>query len=200
LYWIEEIVLMEGNAVGAGGKGGPERTYAIDRDACIHFIRSAIATPSISKFLLLSAVFIRRGRASWFDDESYAAMQRIDTENMPHYYHAKLAADEALTVLGEERMKREEGKFSYIILRPGMLTDEKGTGMISLGRTSAKGSVPRGDVADVAARFLELDAASGWYDMMSGTEPAGDAVKRVVKEGIHSMAGEDIEVMKKNMA
>ena len=186
--------------VGAGGKGGPDRTNAIDRDAAIHFIRSSIATPTISKFLLVSALSIRRGRASWFDDESYAAMQKVNTEVMPAYYKAKLAADEVLTVLGEERVKKDgKNKFSYIILRPGALTDDKETGLVSMGKTSARGRVTRTDVADVAARLLETEGACGWFDLLGGNEPTGEAVARVVKDGINSMEGEDIGVMKSNM-
>lgn len=188
-------------SAGAGGKGGADRTNAIDRDACIRFIRSSIATPSISKFLLVSAVSIRRGRASWFDDESYALMQKVNTEIMPAYFKAKLAADETLTVLGEERVKKDgKDKFSYIVLRPGALTDDKETGLVSLGKTSARGQVTRGDVADVAARLLETEGANGWFDLLGGKEPVGEAVARVVKNGVNSMEGEDIEVMKKNMA
>lgn len=186
--------------LGAGGKGGPNRTNAIDRDSCIHFIRSSIDTPSISKFLLVSAVSIRRERASWFDDESYAAMQKVNTEIMPAYYKAKLAADETLTVLGEERVKKEgKEKFSYIVLRPGALSDDEETGLVSLGKTAARGSVTRGDVADIAARLLETEGACGWFDLLGGKEPVGEAVARVVREGINSMEGEDIAVMKSNM-
>lgn len=186
--------------IGAGGKGGADRTNAIDRDAAIHFIRSSIATPSVSKFLLVSALSIRRGRASWFDDDSYALMQKVNTEIMPAYYKAKLAADETLTVLGEERVKKDgKGKFSYIILRPGQLTDDAETGLVNLGKTPARGSVTRADVADVAARLLETEGACGWFDLLGGKEPVADAVARVVKEGINSMEGEDIAVMKSNM-
>jgi len=187
-------------SAGAGGKGGPDRTNAIDRDAAIHFIRSSIATPSISKFLLVSALSIRRGRASWFDDDSYDSMQKINTEVMPSYFKAKLAADETLTVLGEERVKKEgKDKFSYIILRPGALTDDPETGLISLGKTPARGSVTRADVADVAARLLETEGAYGWFDLLGGNEPVVEAVARVMREGINSMEGEDISVMKSNM-
>lgn len=186
--------------IGAGGKGGADRTNAIDRDAAIHFIRSSIATPSVSKFLLVSALSIRRGRASWFDDDSYALMQKVNTEIMPAYYKAKLAADETLTVLGEERVKKDgKGKFSYIILRPGQLTDDAETGLVNLGKTPARGSVTRADVADVAARLLETEGACGWFDLLGGKEPVADAVARVVKDGINSMEGEDIAVMKSNM-
>jgi hypothetical protein len=190
---------MRGGA-GAGGKGGAGRTNAIDRDAAICFIRSAVATPSVAKFLLVSALSVRRGRASWFDDDSYALMQKVNTEVMPAYYKAKLAADEALTVLGEERVKRDgKGKFSYIILRPGALTDGEETGLVSLGRTKARGSVSRADVAEVAARLLDTEGACGWFDLLGGEEKVAEAVERVVREGVNSMEGEDVKLVKRDM-
>jgi hypothetical protein len=198
-FAIGEYGMLMRRQTGAGGKGGPSRTNAIDRDACIHFIRSSIATPSITKFLLVSALSIRRGQATWFDDESYAAMTKVNTEVMPAYYKAKLAADEALTVLGEQRVSKDKG-FQYIILRPGALTDEKETGRVSFGRTKARGSVSRADVADVAARLLEKEGAKGWFDLLGGDEDSEAAVDRVVRESINSMDGEDIGVMKANMA
>lgn len=128
-------------------------------------------------------------------------MQKVNTEIMPAYYKAKLAADETLTVLGEERVKKDgKDKFSYIILRPGALTDDKETGLVSMGKTSARGQVTRGDVADVAARLLETEGANGWFDLLGGKDSTAEAVARVVEEGFNSMEGEDIEVMKSNMA
>jgi hypothetical protein len=98
-------------------------------------------------------------------------------------------------VLGEER-----NDFKYIILRPGQLTDGKEIGKIALGRTKARGQVTRADVADVAARLLEVEGAKGWFDLLDGDEPSEEAVQRVVKEGINSIDGEDIGVMKANLA
>jgi nucleoside-diphosphate-sugar epimerase len=118
---------------------------------------------------------------------------------MPHYYKAKLAADEALTVLGEER-KAKDKSFHYIILRPGGLTDEKETGKVTLGKTGARGMVSRGDVADVAARLLAAEGANGWFDLLGGEEDTAEAVERVVKEGVNTIEGEDIAVMKANLA
>jgi len=128
-------------------------------------------------------------------------MLKVNTEVMPTYYKAKLAADEALTVLGEERVQKEgKNKFAYIILRPGALIDEKETGLVSMGKTSARGQVTRADVADVAARLLEKEGASGWFDLLGGDKPVAEEVERVVKEGVNSIEGEDIEVMKSNLA
>jgi hypothetical protein len=71
-------------------------------------------------------------------------MIKVNEEIMPTYYKAKLAADETLTVLGEEK------GFQYIILRPGQLIDDKETGKVVMGQTPARGSVTRGDVAEVS--------------------------------------------------
>jgi len=181
-------------SAGAGGKGGPSRTNAIDKVSCIHFIRASLSTPTITKFLLVSALSSRRGKAPWWDEENFKLAWRFNEEIAPAYYKAKLAADETLTVLGEEKKG-----FEYIILRPGMLIDEREAGKVSLGKTKARGSVTRGDVAEVAVRLLEKEGVRGWFDLLGGEEDVGAAVERVVKEGVNSVEGEDLEVMRKNM-
>ncbi|TVY26304.1 UPF0659 protein [Lachnellula hyalina] len=181
-------------SAGAGGKGGASRTNAIDKEACIHFIRSALSTPTISKFLLVTALSERRQRAPWWDDESWALVQKMNTEILPAYYAAKLASDDVLTVLG-----RAKQGFGYILLRPGSLSDEQETGKVELGKTRAKGTVARADVAEVAVRLLERGGGEGWFDSLGGEEEVGKAVERVVREGVDCMEGEDVEVMKAGM-
>lgn len=181
-------------SAGAGGKGGPERTLAIDQDACIHFIRRSVATPTIKKFLLVSSLSSRRNRAPWIGDSCYALIQRFNYEFMPTYYQAKLAADEVLTVLGKER-----SGFGYISLRPGRLTDEPETGKVSLGKTKVQGGVSRADVAEVAARLLDHDNARGWFDVIDGDVDIKRAVDDVVREGIDCIEGEDYDLMKQNV-
>jgi hypothetical protein len=60
--------------------------------------------------------------------------------------------------------------------------------------------VTRGDVAEVAVRLLEKEGVSGWFDLLGGEEETGAAVERVLKEGFNSVEGEDLEVMKKDVA
>jgi nucleoside-diphosphate-sugar epimerase len=120
--------------------------------------------------------------------------RKFNEEVAPAYYKAKLAADETLTVLGEKK------GFGYIILRPGYLTDEKETGKVSLGKTKGSGMVTRGDVAEVAVRLLEQEGARGWFDLLGGEEDVGKAVEKVLNEGVNSIEGEDLEVMKKDVA
>lgn len=117
----------------------------------------------------------------------------MNTEIMPTYYQAKLAADEALTVLGEEK------GFQYIILRPGQLVDDAETGRVVIGKTPAKGSVTRGDVAEVGVRLLERNDAQGWFDLLGGEKDLGEEVERVVKDRVNSMEGEDLQAMKESI-
>ena len=114
----------------------------------------------------------------------------MNTSVLPDYYKAKIEADECLTALAS---KRGSG-FEAVILRPGSLTDDGETGKVSLGKTVARGKVARGDVAEVAVRLLDSNY-KGWVDMFEGNEEIGEAVKRVEKEGLDCVEGEDLEAM-----
>lgn len=179
-------------SAGAGGKGGPDRTFAIDRDACIAFISAAAATHSVSKFLLVSYVGSRRFKAPWWSDEDWAATRETNNGVLKNYFPAKLAADECLTSLASQR----QPGFAGISLRPGNLTEEEGKGTVALGKTGAKGAVRRGDVARVAMALLENErVGTCWLDLLEGKEDVGDAVKRCVEEHIDCADGESIKGM-----
>jgi NAD(P)H-binding len=123
-------------SAGAGGKGGPSRTNDIDRDAARYFISAAANSSFVQKFLMVSAISIRRKRAGWWSEEDWGKVERMNRDVIPAYYKAKLAADELLTVLGERKKA-----FQYIILRPGGLTDGLATWKVALGRTRGYGQV-----------------------------------------------------------
>lgn len=186
-------------SAGAGGKGGVSRTNAIDRDAASYFIRASIATPSITKFLIISAIASRRKPAPWWTSQADKDMfDKQKTEVLPDYYKAKIVADETLTVLGEERKG-----FEYIVLRPGALIDDDETGRIVLGKTGISAKVTRGDVAEVAAALLEKDGVKGWFDLVGAESGEGgsvvDEVDRVINEGVNAREGEDFEEAKKSV-
>lgn len=105
------------------------------------------------------------------------------------YYPAKLAADESLTAAAG----RSE-HLQAIVLRPGSLTDDKAVGKVSLGRTKARGTISRADVAAVATRLLDIDIAGPftWLDVLEGDEPVEDAVQGVVEEKVNCIEGEDL--------
>ncbi|KAI1334539.1 NAD(P)-binding protein [Xylariaceae sp. FL0016] len=137
-------------SAGAGGKGGPERTFAVDRDAACHFIRASVATPSVTKFVMISFISSRLRKPSWWDDATWQGELDGTLKTLDKYYQAKVAADQ---VLYEEGKKRAD--FAGINLRPGGLTTEP-VGKVELGRTEkARGTSSRASVAHLTALLLE---------------------------------------------
>ena len=82
---------------------------------------------------------------------------------------AKREADAAL---------RESG-LDWTIIRPGRLTDDPGTGLVSLGSDVPRGDIPRADVASVLATVLASDDTIGQqWNLVSGVTPIAEAVQR----------------------
>ncbi|PIG84037.1 NAD dependent epimerase/dehydratase family protein [Aspergillus arachidicola] len=181
----------------AGGKGGPERTFAIDERAAKHFISASFASPRVTKFLLVSWLGSRRVQPSWMSDEGWEAIQNVFYNVLPAYAKAKLEADEYLTAFAARRKQSQASPFQAICLRPGTLTDEPATGKVQFGKTEGRGNVTREDVAIVADRLLARSDTNGWYDLINGDEPIDDAVERVVREKVDVVEGEDVDAMVK---
>ncbi|KAG7094240.1 hypothetical protein E1B28_007845 [Marasmius oreades] len=169
-------------SAGAGGKGGEERTKAVDEVAAKRFIAAAIASPTPSKFLMVSANCSRRSPASYWTEKDIEGYQET-WKVIPAYCEAKTVADEFLWT---ESRKVVGKKWQDICLRPGWLLDEPGNGKVDLGRAKTHGGVPRDDVAAVAVELLEKsdmenkNAAGLWIDLVGGDEPILDAVNRVL--------------------
>jgi NAD(P)H-binding len=177
---------------GAGGKGGPSRTYAIDRDAAKHFIKAAVDAPSVSKFLMVSFIASRKNRAPWWTDEDWKAAQHVDNEVLPDYYKAKVEADEYLAALAKQRHE-EDPQFQAITLRPGTLSDEPATGKVLMGKTSSRGKVSREDVAAAAAALLKRNDCSRWVDLLEGDTNIDTAVDNIIENRVDCIEGEDLD-------
>lgn len=193
-------------SAGAGGKGGDEMTYAVDRDAAIAFTKASVHTQSVKKFLTVSYLASRRGRPSWWSEEDWKSAQKINNEVLPTYYKAKIAADEVLTVLSKERYDEEEKKgvplgerFSGISLRPGTLSDEKAGG-VKVGKIGVGAKTSRATTAEAIVAALETEGAKGWIDVVDGDENVSEAIKKLTKEGVDAVEEENLESMKKNIA
>lgn len=126
----------------------------------------------------------------------------MNNEILPHYYKAKVAADEVLTVLAKERFDEEAKKgipenerFAGISLRPGTLTDQPAGG-VTVGKINSRGDTNRATVAETVASILGTEGARGWIDVLDGDEDVNVGVKRLVKEGIDNVEGEDFEDQK----
>ena len=62
------------------------------------------------------------------------------------------------------------------VLRPGRLTDEPGTGLVTLGSRLDLGDVPRDDVAAVLAELLATGTIAGVVELVGGSTPVAQAV------------------------
>lgn len=143
----------------------------------------------MTKFLLVSFLGSRRFKAPWWSAEEWKETQDLNNGALKNYYPAKLASDECLTA---QTFKR--ASLQAIVLRPGRLTDGAVTGKVSLGKTKARGSVTRADVAAVAAGLIDSEA-KGWFDLLEGDETITDAIERVIKDEVDCVVGEDVEGM-----
>lgn len=183
--------------VGAGGKGGPARTKAIDEVAAKNFISASFANTKITKFLLVSHIGSRRKQPSWLSDDEWAHLQHVSNNVLPAYAKAKLEADEYMTALAAKQQRKP---FQAINLRPGTLADTPATRKVQLGKTAGRGTITREDVAIVADKLLARDDTNGWYDLLNGEEPVDEAVERVVREKIDTVEGEDVEGIVKRLS
>jgi uncharacterized protein YbjT (DUF2867 family) len=87
---------------------------------------------------------------------------------MAPYLRAKAAADEALANSGVE----------YTIVRPGMLTDDPGTGRVEVRTDERRAEVPRDDVAATLAACLEEPNTIGkTFTLLGGEEEIAAALK-----------------------
>ncbi|WP_103353756.1 SDR family oxidoreductase [Amycolatopsis sp. CA-128772] len=89
------------------------------------------------------------------------------TEEFRHYLRAKRAA--------EDDLKARD--LDWTILRPGSLTDDRGTGLVLLAEQTGRGPIPRDDVAAVIIGLLETPASvHRTLTLISGEEAIGEAI------------------------
>jgi uncharacterized protein YbjT (DUF2867 family) len=141
-------------AAGGGPDGNVARKRTVDLEGSLKSIEGARAA-GISRFVQVSAIGV---------DEPLAA----DTgEVWRAYVEAKRDADAAL----------RESELDWTIIRPGRLTDDPATGLVSLGDSTPRGEVTRADVAAVLAAVLDTPESAGCqWDLVGGTTPVADAV------------------------
>lgn len=137
-------------AAGAGPGSGAARKLTMDRDGAIKLIDAARQN-GIRRYVMISAMDAEEPRG----DEVFQT-----------YLRAKAEADEAL---------RRSG-LDYTIVRPGRLTNEPGSGCVSLAERLPRGEIPRADVAAVVVCVLETPATVGrQFDVTAGETPLAKA-------------------------
>jgi uncharacterized protein YbjT (DUF2867 family) len=135
-------------AAGAGPGSGPERKQTVDLGAAVKLMETGVR-----RYVMVSAISAGRP-GDW-------------SEPMRPYYEAKSEADRRL----------EESGLDYTIVRPGGLTEDPGTGSVTVG-TNLSGDIPRDDVAAVLLAVLETPTTIGkTFELVSGDTPVDDAVR-----------------------
>jgi uncharacterized protein YbjT (DUF2867 family) len=141
-------------AAGAGPGSGEERKWSMDYGGAVKLIEAA-QHEGIRRYLIVSAM----GAA----DPSATGAEGV----FATYLQAKHDADEKL---------RESG-LEYTIVRPGGLTDDAGTGQVSVAERLPRGQIPRDDVAAVLFEVLSAENTIGKsFDLISGDTPVDQAV------------------------
>ena len=136
-------------AAGAGSGSGPERKRTVDLGAAVKLIEAGVR-----RYVMVSAISAGR------PDEW--------SEPMRPYYEAKAEADGRL----------QQSGLDYTIVRPGGLTDDPGTGLVTVGTDLGGGAIPRDDVARVLLSVLESPNTIGkTFELISGDTPVEEAVR-----------------------
>ena len=145
-------------SAGAGGKGGTAMIDAIDGRG-LELAVAAAEAAGIGRFLLVSA-FPEAGRSRHISD------------TFEHYMATKKLADVHLA----------ESALDWVILRPGTLSDEPGTGRVRAGLAIPYGDVPRDDVAATLVELVEQPAVGRVIiELTRGDMPVGEAVERLAR-------------------
>jgi nucleoside-diphosphate-sugar epimerase len=144
-------------AAGAGPGSGAARKDTVDRDAAL-LLADAAERAGVLRYVLVSSMGVEQARHG-----TPAGMDPV----FAVYLQAKLAA--------EDRILPRRG-LETTIVRPGRLTDEPGTGRITLGHGIERGDVPRDDVAALLAAVLDAEAVDDVVEVVSGSTPIAEAV------------------------
>jgi len=172
-------------SAGAGGKGEPSRTQAVDQHGAIKSFDAA-AKAGVKRYVLVSAIDVRdldKPTPEWYTDEDVKRSEKGHSA-IGAYMKAKLEADKELRTGNDKR------KLNYTIIRPGSLSDAPSIGSVSAGKVQLSNDIPREDVAKVIFEVLKNDGTFGLaFDVVSGQLPIDEAIKKVADEKIDTFEG-----------
>ena len=131
-------------AAGAGPGSGAARKLTVDRDGAVKLLEATAA-----------------------ESARYVIVSSVGAENPPDgddvfsvYLRAKAEADAAVQASGRD----------WVIVRPGGLTDDPGTGRVRIDTAPFRGQVRRDDVAEVLAAVLHDPRATHRILYVNGGE------------------------------
>jgi len=142
-------------AAGAGPGSSAERKHTVDRDGVTKTVAGA-ERAGVGRLVVIGAM----GTDDPPDDDSVFGV----------YLRAKADADRIALASGLE----------VTVVRPGGLTDDEGTGHITIGRHVDRSSIPRADVAAVVAHVLDEPGSIGHIvEIVGGPTPIPEAVAEI---------------------
>jgi uncharacterized protein YbjT (DUF2867 family) len=144
-------------AAGAGPGSGAARKDTVDRAAAV-LLADAAVEAGVRRYVMISAM---------------GADRRVDQADpvFAAYLQAKAAADEDVLARTELRTT---------VVRPGHLTDDEGTGRVSIAPSTGRGDIPRQDVAAVLVAVLDDPETTGHtFELIGGETPIAEAVATV---------------------
>jgi uncharacterized protein YbjT (DUF2867 family) len=149
-------------AAGAGPGSGAARKETVDRDAAI-LLADAAETAKVGRYVMISAIGADAEAPDEAGDPVFVA-----------YLRAKGAADDNV------RARRD---LDSTIVRPGHLTNDPGTGRVTIAAETGHGDIPREDVAAVLLAVLDTPGTAGQtFELIAGDVPITEAVTTSTRE------------------
>lgn len=143
-------------AAGAGPGSGAARKETVDHEGAVKLLEAA-RTAGAQRYVIISSMGADDPPQG---DEVFAV-----------YLRAKARADQA--VMDSDR--------AWTVVRPGGLTDDPGTGRVTLARHVDRGQIPREDVAAVIVAALDDDRTIGRvFEVVGGDAEISKALSDLV--------------------
>jgi uncharacterized protein YbjT (DUF2867 family) len=149
-------------AAGAGPGSGAARKETVDRDAAI-LLADAAEVAKVGRYVMISSMGANAQAPDDAGDPVFVA-----------YLRAKGAADDNV---------RARKALKSTIVRPGLLTNDPGTGRVTIADDTGRGSIPREDVAAVLLAVLDEAGTGGQtFEVISGDTPIADCFTTSTRE------------------
>jgi uncharacterized protein YbjT (DUF2867 family) len=147
-------------AAGSGSKTGKDKTVLVDHVGAIRSMVSA-AVCGARRYVMLSAL-------NATTDSTSAIM---------HYHRAKAYADDFLRTMHEVMEKT----LDWTTVHPGGLTDEPGTGQVTVSpEITGSGHTSRDNLASALVACLDLPSTIGRsFALVDGTTPLAEALRSI---------------------
>ncbi len=143
-------------AAGAGPGSGAARKETVDRDAAI-LLADAAEAAQVRRYVMISAMGADVEAPDDAGDPVFVA-----------YLRAKGAADDNI------RRGAHSTRPSFVRV---MLTNDPGTGQVTIAEETGRGDIPREDVAAVLLAVLDAPGTVGrTFEVISGDTPIAEAV------------------------